>query len=133
MTRLYTRDNELGRDFLSGAMMSYWTQFAYQGDPGNGRAGDLPKWTAWKNGADTDKYMILDTQSDGGLRVAKDRMTPQRLLTEITSDSRLADDEAKCSVAQYIQERYALWTNDTVASEACSKREPGTRKSDADD
>ena len=34
MKRLYTRKNKPGRDFLSGAMMSYWAQFAHEGDPG---------------------------------------------------------------------------------------------------
>ena len=133
MKRLYTRDNKPGRDFLSGAMMSYWTQFAYHGDPGKGRAGDLPQWTAWQNGAGTDKYMILDSQSGGGLRMAQDRMTPRRLLAEITADTRLADDEAKCSVVQYIQERFALWTGDELAGVACPKLESGTRESNAGD
>ena len=115
MKRLYTRKNKSGRDFLSGAMMSYWAQFAHEGDPGKGRGGDLPRWTAWQNGAGKDTYMILDAQSDGGLRMAQDRMTPQRLLNEIAADTRFADDEARCSVLQYIQKRYALWTSEELA------------------
>jgi para-nitrobenzyl esterase len=31
---------------LSEAMMSYWAEFAYTGDPGMGRKGDLPLWEA---------------------------------------------------------------------------------------
>ena len=111
----YTRKNKPGRDFLSGAMMSYWAQFAHAGDPGKGRGGDLPRWTAWQDGADKDTYMILDTQSDGGLRMAQDRMTPQRLLNEIAADTRFADDEARCTVLQYIEKRYALWTSAELA------------------
>ncbi|GAF98648.1 unnamed protein product, partial [marine sediment metagenome] len=74
-----------------------------------------------------------DTQSDGGLRMAQDRMTPQRLLTEIRADTRFADDEPRCSVVQYIQERFALWTGEELAGVACPELESGTRKSDAED
>lgn len=116
MRRLYTEQNKPGRDFLSGAMMSYWAQFAHAGDPGTGRRGELPRWTAWQNADGADTYLILDTPADGGLRMAQDRMTPQRLLNEIAADSRLAEAEAKCSVVQYIQERFALWTSEELAA-----------------
>ena len=47
--------------------------------------------------------------------MAQDRMTPQRLLNEIAADTRFADDEARCTVLQYIQKRYALWTSEELA------------------
>ena len=35
---------------LSAAVMSYWAEFAYTGNPRQGRKGDLPKWQPWQNG-----------------------------------------------------------------------------------
>ncbi len=41
---IFTDDNLVAAETLSAAMRSYWTEFAYRGDPGRGRDGDLPLW-----------------------------------------------------------------------------------------
>ena len=42
---------------LSDQMQSYWAEFAYTGNPGTGREGDLPEWNAWSN-SESDKYLV---------------------------------------------------------------------------
>ncbi len=115
MKRLYDDNNKPGRDFVSNAMMSYWSEFAHKGDPGRGRNGILPQWNAWQNEDGADKFMTFDSLADGGLRMAQDRMTPQRLLKEVAEDSRLADDAARCSVLRYIERRGKFWNPEEFA------------------
>jgi para-nitrobenzyl esterase len=115
MDRLYTKQNKVGRDFLAEAMMSYWSEFAHTGKPGKGLHGELPLWSPWQSEEGTDKYIIFDSEAGGGLRMAQDRMTPSRLLNEIASDTRLADDAAKCAVIRHIERRGKFWSTQELA------------------
>jgi para-nitrobenzyl esterase len=90
---IWTDDNEPGREMLSSAMMSYWAQFAYAGDPGRGRDGTLPPWGAW---AEPTPFIVLDTQAGGGIRMAGDTVTKAKLVAAIESDTRLPTRRAKC-------------------------------------
>lgn len=54
---LYHEDNRLGRETLSGAMMSYVGRFAHTGDP-NGAG--LPDWGSWSNTPGEDKFLVLN-------------------------------------------------------------------------
>lgn len=76
--------NQEQRSDLSAAMMSYWAEFAYSGRPANGRDGELPGWTTWQ--AEGEHIMLLDTENDGGVRMANIPMqiedVKQRLLTD---------------------------------------------------
>ena len=90
----FTEDNAAGREELSKAMRSYWAAFAYDGDPGRGRQGDLPAWTAWDpNG---DRYIVLDTAADGGIRMSRETETAQALAEEIAADPTYTDERARC-------------------------------------
>ncbi len=95
---LFDDDSEPGRSELARAMMSYWTAFAYDGDPGRGRGGDVPRWSAWDPQPGADKFAILDTAADGGPRMARDVVTSDQLLAELKADPRLADAELRCDV-----------------------------------
>ena len=53
---------------LSKTMMSYWAEFAYNGDPAKGRKGDLIRWETWNNLENENKFLIIDTPQDGGVR-----------------------------------------------------------------
>ena len=77
---------------LSNQMMSYWTQFAYTGDPGKGRSGDLPHWKAW---SDTEKYMVLDSENDRGLTMVNSEVTIDSMIEDLRKDMRMTKDE-KC-------------------------------------
>ena len=79
---------------LSDQMQSYWAEFAYTGDPGKGRDGNLPEWQAWSL-SDRDKYLVLDSENDQGIYMSDVEYNQNYLLTKLASDIRLNDQE-KC-------------------------------------
>jgi len=84
---------------LSQRMMSYWSEFAHSGDPGRGRAGDLPHWRAWDASApDSPRFMILDTESDGGLRMSSDAVTQEDVVARAEADPRFRDQRERCEL-----------------------------------
>jgi para-nitrobenzyl esterase len=96
---MFTGDNEKGRQELSERMMSYWAEFAYTGDPGRGRDGDLPRWKAWDgSGPHAAKYMILDTEEGGGLRMSSRTYTVQKVVKQVDRDKRLRNQRDRCGV-----------------------------------
>jgi len=104
--RLFTRTNRAGREALSAAMQSYWTQFAATGAPGRGRRGELPEWTPWDDGSElAPKYAVLDTPAGGGPRMASETWTIERVVAEVLADPRLAEPRARCGVLRAL----ALW------------------------
>ena len=97
--RLFTRANEPGRVALSLSMMSYWAEFAYSGDPGMGREGKLPRWTAWDNRSPTSpKFLVLDTETDGGIRMSFGAVSKESLTAQIGADPRLASHAQRCEL-----------------------------------
>ncbi len=73
-----------GRIPLAHAMSSYWSEFAYSGNPRRGRAGDLPKWEAWNNSGD--KYMIFDSIAGGGIRMGAEALSMDSLKERLLND-----------------------------------------------
>ena len=101
---LFDRGNREGRELLSSQMMSYWAEFAYSGDPGRGREGQLPLWRAW-DGSDkrTPKFMVLDTPAGSGeqgqgLRMDTRVQSLDSVVAAVVADPRLASDRDKCGV-----------------------------------
>ena len=79
---------------LSDQIQSYWAEFAYTGDPGKGRDGNLPEWKAWSL-SEGDKYLVLDSENDQGIYMSDIEYNQNYLLTKLASDIRLNDQE-KC-------------------------------------
>ena len=112
---LFTTANEPGRLRLSSQLMSYWTQFATSGAPGQGRDGSLPGWTAWDLQAAVPKFMILDTPEGGGLRMSDAAVTRASVLAAVHTDPVLAAPRDRCMVLRslarfsrgYSQAQYA--------------------------
>ena len=90
--------NRAAREALSDQMMSYWANFAWTGDPGRGRLRDLPAWRAWDGRPDTHKYMILDTEAGGGLRMGSEPVTIESVLAAVDADPRLTTQRDRCFV-----------------------------------
>ncbi len=96
---IFTDENEPGRRELAQKMMSYWAQFAYAGDPGRGRSGDLPAWTPWDpSSAEAPKFMVFDTDAGGGLRMSSKTVTKESVLASVESDPRLETQRQRCGV-----------------------------------
>ena len=109
-----------GREILSGKMMSYWAEFAYNGSPGRGRAGDLPEWPAWDDSSpEAPKYIVLDTPADGGLRLASETFTVDRVVAELTVDPRLASARDRCAVLHALAEWRYLSPEEYAAIDIC--------------
>jgi para-nitrobenzyl esterase len=85
-------------ELLSARMVSYWTQFAATGDPGRGRDGALPPWLAWDDSRpDAPKFMVFDTEADGGVRMSSESVTRQALLERVLAESRFGEPPERCA------------------------------------
>lgn len=83
---------------LSRQMRSYWTNFAYTHAPGRGRGDDLPEWKPWSPEEGEFKYLILDSDRDGGIEFGTDEIDKQSVIVRAERDPRLASDEERCRV-----------------------------------
>ena len=97
----FRKNSADARNRLSHQMMSYWAEFAYNGDPGRGRGDLLPAWPSLKAEADF-QSQILDTQLDGGIRTMSEVQTIDTVLSAVRSDDRLQTNEKKCIIAKEI-------------------------------
>ncbi len=80
-------------------MMSYWANFAYTGAPGTGRGGDLLEWTPWVGGSGNEpRYMVLDTEDGGGLRMESEVWTIAKVVAAVLEDPRLEEPKHRCGV-----------------------------------
>jgi len=87
--QLVVRDSYPEAQTLSDQMQSYWVEFAYTGDPGRGRSGDLPTWQSWSDEPGANKSMILDSTNDQGLMMSPLAYSETLLLDRLAADSRL--------------------------------------------
>lgn len=83
--------NKQQRSELSAAMMSYWAEFAYTGDPASGRDGQQPVWSAWQSHGE--HIMLLDTENDGGVRMARMPMQIDDIKQRLFNDEAFSDKE----------------------------------------
>ena len=99
-TRLiFDEDKRAGYEGLSESMMSYWAEFAHTGDPGRGRTGTEPRWTAWDDASpEAPKFIVLDTPEGGGIRMASGAVTRAALIARVAEDPRFANWRERCGV-----------------------------------
>ena len=76
-------------------MTSYWTEFAYSGDPGKGRNGQNPHWAHWKEDGLTS--LVLDTANDAGIRMIADEYTMDSVRADFLNEE-FTDDGHKCEL-----------------------------------
>ncbi|MFH1811590.1 MAG: carboxylesterase family protein [Pseudomonadota bacterium] len=105
---IYGPESWPGRRLLSAQMMSYWSAFASDGDPGSGRGGDLPTWEPWlPPGSTGPGFMVLDTPAGGGLRRSSEVTSTHSLLGRLDGDSRLASGDLRCRLRQELTEWFS--------------------------
>jgi para-nitrobenzyl esterase len=99
LNAIFTADNAPGREALAATMMSYWAQFAATGDPGRGRDGQQPLWSAWDDASPTShRTALLDTPAGGGVRMGSEPLTRESVVAAVATDPRLPDARARCRV-----------------------------------
>jgi para-nitrobenzyl esterase len=109
------------RDALSAQMRSYWAQFAYTGDPGRGRDGALPQWSAWDDsGPDSTRLMIFDTASDGGSRMSSEVLTSAGLSAQLVADPRYADAAERCAALAELQSWRSAFSQADLQAAGCT-------------
>ncbi len=88
------RGNLPRREALSLSMMDYWAEFAYNGDPGRGRSGTQPLWSAWSDMGNN--LMILDEALSGGVRMGEVRTRFADIKHRLKNDDLISDLESRC-------------------------------------
>ncbi len=116
---IYTKDNEAGRVKLSRAMASYWVQFARTGNPGRGVDGALPEWSEY---GDIERFLVLDTDAGGGVRMEHGNQTLDGLETRLWGDKSFASDAERCESEKQLFKGFAgpsgAWTAERAAKHA---------------
>jgi para-nitrobenzyl esterase len=96
---------------LSDAMMSYWAEFAYFGNPGRGRRNkDLPQWWAW--GGAQGRSLVLDTPRDQGIRLTDAGLTAEAIYKRLTDDKRLKSPKERCVILHAVLALFLKTTGD---------------------
>ena len=110
---LFTEDNLPGRDELSNAMMSYWAQFAYTGNPGRGRNGKLAQWKLWDSAPSGERTLLLNTKDHKGIRMSDILVNRSHIFAELET-TEVADDFAcEIFVEMFKNEKDKMWLEKT--------------------
>lgn len=127
---VFDDDKQESNRQLSERMMSYWAEFAYSGDPGRGRNGDLPLWKSWSPAAQSgEKFIVFDSEADGGVRMSDESpLTRDGVIKGIAADSRLIDHKRdRCDIYYSLASRTDSMTPeeyDEVEGGACAEDFP---------
>ena len=87
---------------LTESMMSYWAEFAYNGDPGRGRSNTEVEWLAW--GEQGKSSILLDTPTDGGIRMMDEIVTFEKLMEELLNDQAISS-AVRCEIYRDLRSR----------------------------
>lgn len=123
-------DDRESAERLSRQMRSYWANFAYTHDPDRGRHEDLPDWEPWSVEPGGHKYLILDSDRDGGIEIGTDQLDQAKVLARAEKDPRLQGDEERCRIFRnFVQWSEALSVEGyaEILSGACRDYPLGTR------
>lgn len=101
----FTEENRVEREQLASRIGEYWSNFAYHGTPGRGRSNQLQEWPAWGDG---DK-LLLDVDSDGGIRVERDGLTVRSLRERFNADQSFASEADKKEFATQLLNGREAW------------------------
>lgn len=89
--------NQHRRQLLSDAMMSYWTNFAYTGNPSTGRNNELPEWTSWNNENKANKFMVLDA-GENAIHMSNHDLYEHELKARLENDASISENAERCEL-----------------------------------
>jgi para-nitrobenzyl esterase len=110
---MYDEHNARGRKYLARAVMAYWSELAYEGSPGMGRANDLIDWEPW---GEQPAVLVLDTKAGGDLRMEHEAASVPELLARLAADARAPRPIDKCRVLYWLTQRGRSVPKDAYAT-----------------
>jgi para-nitrobenzyl esterase len=119
---IHSTATQEARRALSKSMMSYWAAFAHHGKPGKGIDGTQIEWTAWQNGRDEDRVMILDTVLDKGIRMSSEILHMEDLKKRFLSDTSFTVLEEFCEAYKllFTRDDFVQLEYDSLAGKGCN-------------
>lgn len=85
---VFNDKNKPGRIALSNAMMDYWSQFAWTGNPNRDKSG-LPKWSPWSNIQGFPKTLLLDADREKAkITMSRSELTKVEVLNALKAEPR---------------------------------------------
>ena len=88
---------------LANEMGKYWVNFAYDSDPNNNPYVMKNKWLEWNTETNEERYLVLDTENDKGIRMYKAELTENSILQGLESEN--ISISKKCYVISSLFER----------------------------
>ena len=123
---LFTEETQAERERLAERMMAYWATFAREGRPGRGGREDLPEWLPWASGDGGGTTLLLDSEADGGVRLATTQVTREQVIASVDAEPGL-DQAEKCALLFDLFHRDPDWSLDMVPSlgaRGCAEHPP---------
>jgi para-nitrobenzyl esterase len=122
----YLYPHDKNQASLANSITSYWSEFAYNGNPMQGRDGSEPMWVSWGMGGM--QSLVLDTPTDQGIYMNKEIVSLESIKTELAANSSIEDELERCHLyarnfrgAGFIREEY-----DALGDGACAALDPST-------
>ena len=110
---------------LSDSMMSYWSEFAYTGNPGMGRGTNETPWLAWNT--DGKRSIILDTPGDQGIFMSDEEVTIASIKAELAADTGFTDPADQCKVyARNFRDPHFVQAEYEALNSTCASIDPAT-------
>lgn len=98
--RIFPKAGANERDQLSDAMMSYWAEFAYTGNPGKGRAGELGAWKGWSDNSADGQLVIFDTLSGGGIKMSQNTIDVASVYQRLGEETVGLPKQSRCVILE---------------------------------
>lgn len=116
---IFTEGNAASRMALAKAMMAYWAEFARHGAPGRGGDGSLVAWTRWDPAPGGAKFLVLDREATGGIRMSADAVSIASVLAALDADPQLRATGDRCAVLRSL----ARWSRGFTRAEYAARAE----------
>ena len=112
----YIYPGDEAQQSLANSMTSYWSEFAYNGDPGQGRDGKEPHWLSW--GEQGKRSIILDTPADQGIFMDDEEVVLEALKQALVNDPTITDPLERCDL---YKSAFRPASDDTYTTEVCGR------------
>ena len=111
---------------LANSMSSYWSEFAHNGSPMQGRDGREPMWVSWGMGGM--QSLVLDTPGDQGIFMNKEIVSLASIKAELAVDPTIDDEAERCRLyaRNFRGEAFVRAEYDALGNGVCAEIDPNT-------